>query len=207
MLHQIDLNEDHKDNFDKLQDLHLPSSGVDLMVCNFAFHYFIPDRKHLMNIIKFINHYLKPGGRFVFTAFDGRAIIRLLNENNGNWTVSKGKEIKYSIKKQYKINVLEPIGQKIDVLLPFSNNDYYSEYLVNIEYIASEFSSYGITLETDQSFEEYLIEYKNTNYKGYNTMDADDRKYSSLYHYYCFYKQKTTEKVAGTHKKRQIKRN
>ena len=119
----------------------------------------------------------------------------------------KGKEIKYSIKKQYKINVLEPIGQKIDVLLPFSNNDYYSEYLVNIEYIASEFSSYGITLETDQSFEEYLTEYKNTNYKGFNTMDTDDRKYSGLYHYYCFYKQKTTEKVAGTHKRRQIKRN
>ncbi len=209
MLHQLDLNDDYKSNINILEDIHIPITGVDLIVCNFAFHYFIADKKHLVNIIKFISYYLKPGGRFVFTAFDGKEIIKLLNENNGNWTIvsTDEKEIKYSIKKQYKINVLEPIGQKIDVLLPFSKNQYYSEYLVNIEYISSEFASYDMTLETDQSFREYFDEYRRTNRRGFESMDVDDKTYVGLYHYYCFYKSRndTNKKSTGGRIRKQNK--
>jgi SAM-dependent methyltransferase len=206
MLHQVDLNQDYKSNTEKIEELHIPNTGVDLIVCNFAFHYFISDKKHLLNIIKFINHYLKPGGRFIFTAFDGKEIIQLLNANNGNWTIRKGNDIKYSIKKQYKLNVLEPIGQKIDVLLPFSNEEYYSEYLVNIDYISSEFASYNMILETDQSFRDYLADYSRSNKRNYDSMDVDDKKYVGLYHYYCFYKQNQSEKVAKGSSNRRYRR-
>ena len=197
-LHQIDMTHDYKENIQKLtDDICIPTLGVDMIVCNFAFHYFLADNKSLKNVIKFIGHYLKPGGRFVFTAFDGRAIVQLLNENSGNWTVMKGNEIKYSIKKEYKTTLLESLGQQINVLLPFSNNTYYTEYLVNIDHIAEEFGKTGFTLEIDESFSEHLPSYKSQNSKGFYLMDEDDKKYSSLYHHYCFYKKKV-----GGNKKR-----
>lgn len=195
-IHQLDLNNDYKSNIAKLGDINIPTTGVDLIICNFAFHYFLKDRKSLINIGKFIANYLKPGGRFIFTTFDARSIIRLLNENSGTWTVKSGPQIKYSIKKTgtthetYSTTVLEPIGQKIDVLLPFSNDKYYTEYLVNIDYISEELQKLNFVLEIDQSFGEYLDSFKKQNPQGYAAMDANDKKYSSLYHYYCFYKKK-----------------
>ncbi len=191
-VHQIDMTHDYNQNIKTLSnDLYLPSTGVDLIVCNFAFHYFLKNTKSLKNVISFINHYLKPGGRFVFTAYDAKKIVQLLNENDGDYKIIKGDDVKYGIKKEYKTTLLEPIGQQIGVLLPFSKNTYYLEYLVNIDFIASEFEKYGFTLEINQSFGEYLDVYKKQKERGYQEMDADDKKYSSLYHYYCFYKKKT----------------
>jgi SAM-dependent methyltransferase len=191
-IHQMDMTNDYKDNIQKLtDDINIPTTGVDLIICNFAFHYFLKDSKSLKNVLKFIDHYLKPGGRFIFTAFDAKDIIQLLNAHDGNWTIMQGKEIQYSIKKEYKTTLLEAVGQKIDVLLPFSNKEYYTEYLVNIDHIAGEFEKLGFILENNQSFGEYLDEYKDQNTTGFQSMTADDKKYSSLYHYYCFYKKKS----------------
>ena len=77
-----------------LYKIYIPGNGVDLIVCNFAFHYFISDKKSLLNVIKFVNYYLKAGGRFIFTAFDGKSIINLMKRNNGDWTIKKGNDIK-----------------------------------------------------------------------------------------------------------------
>ena len=186
--HQLDLNHKYKENIETLSDIAISQASIDIIMCHFAFHYLIKDNKSLQNIIKFIAYWLKPGGRFIFTAFDGKEIIKLLNENNGEWTIKSNNDIKYSIKKQYKTNFVENIGQQIVVLLPFSKNKYYSEYLVNIDYISHEFDKAGLTLEIDQSFGEYLPQYKASNKSGFISMDENDKTYSSLYHYYCFYK-------------------
>jgi SAM-dependent methyltransferase len=193
LCHRLDMTDDFQENIEALKPLSIPQQHINLIVCNFAFHYFLENRKSLVNVIKFINHYLSPGGRFVFTAFDGAAIIRLLNDNDGEWTVKVGDKIQYSIKKQYEINYLEPIGQTIDVFLPFSNLQYYKEYLVNIENVANEFSKFGFVLETDQSFSEYLEDYQKSSKGGFSSMSAADKKYVSLYHYYCFYKKQSTK--------------
>lgn len=199
-VHQLDINEDYKHNVERLSSINIPRDGVDLIVCNFAFHYFLANRKSLTNVVNFINSYLKPGGRFIFTSFDGKAIIQLLNENSGEWTVKVGNEIQYSIRKQYSTNFLDLIGQKIEVLLPFSKMQYYQEYLVNIDYVASEFEKHGIILETDEGFEEYLSNYKKINARNFSTMTANDKKYVSCYHYYCFYKK--PPKVSGSGRKK-----
>lgn len=195
LAHQLDLNAKFTDNITKLEDIKLPTEGVDLIMCHFAFHYFLADKKSLINVGKFIQHFLKPGGRFVFTTFDAKAVVQLLNENKGEWTVKTGEHIKYSIKKQYTTTFLDLIGQKVDVLLPFSNSQYYTEYLVNIDYISDELAKLGFTLENDQAFGEYLESYKKKNPMGFAAMNADDKKYSGLYHYYCFYKKKAPEKA------------
>lgn len=201
-VHQLDINNDYKENIEILSDISIYQQGMDLIMCNFAFHYFLASKKTLTNVIKFINHYLKPGGRFIFTAFDGKEIIQLLNENSGNWTVKVGNEVQYSIKKQYDVNFLDTIGQKIDVLLPFSKSNYYQEFLVNIDYIAGEFQSAGMTLEIDKGFGEFLDEYKKSNRKNYESMTPADKLYVSNYHYYCFYKRIPSTTGSSSRKKR-----
>jgi hypothetical protein len=184
--HQMDLSVAYKDNISTLQatNLQLPNTGFDIIVCNFAFHYLVKTYGMLINIMRFINYYLKPGGRFVFTAFDGEAITDLLKLNKGEWNSSMPG--KFSIKKSYAGDALLPIGQKIKVLLPFSKGEYYDEYLINITYIETEFKKVGLSLETNQSFGEFL-----PGYKGANQLDTDDKTYTSLYHYYSFYKNKS----------------
>jgi SAM-dependent methyltransferase len=184
LMHQLDLTDNYKYNIQVLEkDLQLPQNGFDLIICNLAFHYLIKTYAMLINVIKFINHYLKPGGRFVFTSFDGGDVVNLLAENNGEWNSTiKGK---YSIKKTYEGNALLPLNQKIKVLLPFSNNEYYEESLVNISYIEKEFMRFNIVLENNQSFSEFF-----NGYSGIGDLDPDDKLYTSLYHYYSFYKNK-----------------
>lgn len=182
--HQMDMNESYNKNIKILDDeLQVEKSSFDYIICNLAFHYFLSSEKSLSNIISFINAYIKPGGRFIFTAFDGKKILDLINEN-AEWTVKKGDEIKYSIKRLYKNSILEKTGQKVDVKLPFSD-EYYSEYLVNIEHISNVFANHGFELEINKSFDEYKSFYNKSD------LDSDDMTYVGLYHYYQFYKKKS----------------
>jgi len=181
MTQPLDLNRPYLDNIEalSLSNINIPTNGFNLIMCNFAFHYFLNSEKSINNICKFINEYLKPGGRFVFTSFDGEQIIKLL-KSTANWTTS---DCKYSIIKKYKQNIIQPYGQKIDVKLPFSKDAYYIEYLVNIDYIEQIFEKLNIELESNQSFSEYFDKYENK-----SQLNNDDKQYLSLYHYYCFYK-------------------
>ena len=180
LIQNIDLLDSYKDNIKKIDNIYT-SQNIDLIVCNFAFHYLIKDMDSLQNICKFINHYLKQNGTFIFTAFDGNKIFNLLNKNNGKWIIKVNNQIKYGIKKKYNSNKLEPIGQKIEVLLPFSKNTFYEEYLININTIIKEFSKYNIVLLKNNSFSYFINSYK-------GNMDKDDKTYVDLYHYYIFTK-------------------
>jgi hypothetical protein len=184
LIQNVDLLKPYKENIKLIDNVYSSQDrAIDLIMCNFAFHYFVESEKSIKNVCKFINHYLKPGGKFVFTAFDGKKINDLLAKNNGHWIIKTNNQIKYAIKQKYDDNSSLSEGQRIEVLLPFSNNAYYEEYLVNIDMIAKRFKKYNIILETDESFSKYLNQYR-----GY--MDYNDKKYIDLYHYYIFSKQK-----------------
>lgn len=190
LIQQLDMNNDYHTNITILENIGLKKESIDVIVCQFAFHYFLATKKNFVNVAQFIKHYLKPGGRFIFTAFDGRDILKILKENNGEWTKKVNDEIQYSIKSEYEEQFLEDFGQQIGVLLPFSKNKYYSEYLVNLLSIEREFIKLGFTLESDQSFSEFFDGYKKNNMLGYNSLTDVDKQYVSLYHAYCFYKTK-----------------
>jgi SAM-dependent methyltransferase len=180
---QLDINRPTKQNIALIDVVGLREASCDAIMCNLAFHYFLESAASLKNVIALIDHYLKPGGRFVFTAYDGRAVLGLLNKHSGNYTIkNKSNETIYSIKAAYQTNTLADVGQKIDVLLPFGL-DYYREFLVNIEYIAAEFKKHKIILESDVSYGEYLESYPNN-----RVLTADDKQYVSLYHIYTWYK-------------------
>ena len=74
------------------------------------------------------------------------------------------------------------------MLLPFSNNNYYTEYLININLLNLELSKRKIDLIVDDSFDKYLDKYKNEQLYKYKSMTEIDKEYISLYHYYIYNK-------------------
>ena len=179
--HWLDLNNDYKENIKLLNDnLVFPNNSMfDLIICHHAFHYLISTVKQLENIINFIDHYLKKGGRFNMTCFDGASVIKLLKANNGEWSPNK----KYHIKKKFIGDSLLPIGQSIELLLPFSNGELYTENLVNSDFVQKKFAEKNIYLEIKESFMDYYSKYDNK-----NNLDESDKTFIGLYHNFVYFK-------------------
>ena len=176
----IDLLTDYKIIIKELEIFNIEPETVDIIICNFAIHYIIINDEKLLNLIKLLNNYLKPGGRFIFTCFNGYKIFKLL-ENSNEWnSYDDNNNLKYSIKKLYNSNNLLNTGQKIDVLLPLSNS-YYTEYLVNLDYVFDIFNENNFVSELSLSFENFLDSFKIDNNKMFNDLSNIDIEYTILY--------------------------
>ncbi len=143
---------------------------VPLIVLNFAIHYLVENVDRIDNLIKIVDTMLMPGGSFIFTCFNGDRIHKLLQQ--GDWNIRSGEILKYSIKKKYQSSSLE-VGQKIDVILPFTRGEYYEENLVDIKYIINKFQELGYKGEAT-SFEKFIPQYK-------GELEPDDKLFVSLY--------------------------
>lgn len=178
----IDLKTNYIEIIKKINDLNIEKESADVIICNFAIHYIIINDEYLSNFIKLLNYYLKPNGRFIFTCFDGQRVFDLLKHAE-IWNSYENNNLKFSIKKLFKSEHLTNNGQKIDVLLPFSNNTYYTEYLVNLNYVLNIFNESNFTTEISLSFSTLLDEFKVRNYKVYNSLSASDKEFINLYQY------------------------
>lgn len=178
----IDLKTNYLDIIKKINELNIEKESADIIICNFAIHYIIINDEYLTNFIKLLNYYLKPNGRFIFTCFDGQRVFDLLKDTE-IWNSYENNNLKFSIKKLYKSNSLSNNGQKIDVLLPFSNNEYYTEYLVNLDYVLNVFQMSNFTTEISLSFSTLLEQFKTSNNKVYNNLSNSDKEFINLYQY------------------------
>jgi SAM-dependent methyltransferase len=178
----IDLTNDYTSIIKSLEAFDIKKESVDIIICNFAIHYILSNEGNLINLIKLLNHYLKPNGRFLFTCFNGEKIFKLLKETN-EWNSYENNNLKYSIKKLYKSESLSNFGQKIDVLLPFSKDTYYTEYLVNLEHVTNIFNSNNFTTEVSLPFDSLLDEFREQNYKEFENLSDSDKDYISLYQF------------------------
>lgn len=181
---EADLTAAPKTNIKKVEAVGLQmKGGIPLIVCNFAIHYLIKTSKHVKQLLDFIKHFLEPGGRFIFTAFDGKTVFDMLKKTDRwQWDVMEGEVLKYSIKREFRSNEMTPTNQKIGVKLPFSGDAYYSEYLVNNAYLEKAWKGVMKRVEFG-SFSEYLETYAKENQRGYAGLSRDDKKFVSLYHY------------------------
>jgi SAM-dependent methyltransferase len=178
----VDLSTDWTQTIKSLKQIGIPVGTVDVVMCNFAIHYLIGTPENTRNLINLINTLLKPGGHFFFTAFNGEKIFELLKEK-GAWEIREGEVLKYSIIKKYVGESMEPTGQQIDVLLPFSGGKYYTEYLVNFKYLLNEFSSNGFAVEKKGDFGSFLPLFKTEVARLYKGISKDDVEFLSLYSY------------------------
>ena len=178
----IDLKTNYLEIIKTINELNIKKESADIIICNFAIHYIIINDDYLTNFIKLLDYYLKPNGRFIFTCFDGQRVFNLLKDTE-IWNSYENNNLKFSIKKLFKSENLANNGQKIDVLLPFSNNEYYTEYLVNLDYVSNVFNQSNFTTEISLSFSTLLDEFKNRNSKVYNNLSKSDKEFINLYQY------------------------
>lgn len=173
LVQRMNLLDPFADNLTQLKKIEMPPDGkFSTIVCNFAFHYFVQTKQSLENVIKFIDSLIAPNGRLVLTCFNGQRIVELLTTYKGHW---RGGD-KYSIKQKYDGTVLQPVGQEIELLLPFSAGQFYSEWLVNVDHLSARLGKRGWTKENETSF--------GTFFDGYPQkllLDEDDRQFISLY--------------------------
>lgn len=189
----MDLTTDHKIVLQSIKNIGVPLGYVDVIMCNFAIHYIIRTPAYITNLINVIKTILKPGGHFFFTCFDGEKIFKLL-EPTGRWDIREGEVLKYSMKKKYKSKRFEPTGQQIDYLPPFSGGKYYTEYLVNFKYLLKEFTKNGFVVEKTNGFGSLLPMFKKENFRVYDNITEDDKKFLSLYSYAVLRKKNTSAK-------------
>ena len=189
---QADLKINHKILYENLKtDLILEryiDLQFDVVSCNFAIHYFCESEGMFRNFIKFVDSILAAGGYFLFTCFSGLEVLRKIlsndeNKNEKEWTKYENDKKKYSIKLVNKFVDILKFGQKIDVLLPFSNGNYYTEYLVNFNEIFKILrKSFNYEIEFE-SFSTGFEFFKDENPKVYKMLTDIDKEYLSLYHY------------------------
>jgi hypothetical protein len=189
-------NEINSDIFSEL--LNLPKNiEIETIVCNFAIHYMIWDKKSINNFCYLLSNIVKKNGRILITCLDGELLFdRILRQNKLNLE-NKFLENKYGDGNRYLFikknedNIFTGINQKIDVKLPFSD-EFYTEYLVNINLLINTFKKYKLDIEIEgyfsdfqKSYNTYINENKHlSNYK----LDLWDIKYSELIRYLIFYK-------------------
>lgn len=159
----------------KIHAVGLPTTGSDAVVCNLAVHYFVETQKTQHNFALLCMKLVKPGGCIILTYMDGERVFNLLaNLKSGNrWEMKESEHVKYAITREYTETTIAPAGQKIKVLLPFSDNTMYEEFLVNTEALISVFKNYGFTVKETYPFLKNLTKYKNINGKKMWLSKAD----------------------------------
>jgi len=135
----------------------------------------------MQNLIQFMKMMLVKGGTVLITCFFGEFVHRLFtSEKIGvgeSWNVYNKDVLKYSLTRKYDGD-LAAAGQQIDVLLPFTKGEYYTENLVNVQRLIDEFAKFSFAVHEHNSMGNYLDEYmERKNIK----FDENDRKYLSLY--------------------------
>ena len=190
---QLNLLDCYKKNTELIYNSQygVPLDGSKLVVCNLALHYIIPNKLKSQNFVNFLNKILAADGIFIFTSFNGEKIFKLLELNansDGIWNKynNEGKLL-YSIKKKYK-GVFTGSNQQIGVLLPFTDGEYYTENLININVLNAQLAKKKIKLIANESFETYLDKFSINKTNFYKQLTDIDKEYISLYHFYIYKK-------------------
>lgn len=165
-----------------------PMISPKLVICNFAIHYFAKNETTVFNFVNLVDALLPSGSRFMFTCLNGKTVFNLLTEK-GTW--GDQDKAKYFIKfaSDKPQNKIFKGGEEIEILLPFSNGELFTEPLVNLELIEKLFKKKKIILESSGNFgESYLEKFKYIENDSYKKLDAFDLEYIKLLWFSVYYK-------------------
>jgi len=153
---------------------HSKKTQFDRINCQFVMHYCFKTLDTWNNFKQNLNMYLKPGGFFLTSVFDGDRMVNLfknvegtheLNKFTQYYTNQKGeKKILFEIKKMYDNKDIEngvKLGVAIDLFAAwmFKEGQYVTEYLVSRDFLIEELSrDCGLELiDTDLFDNQYHI--------------------------------------------------
>ena len=147
---------------------------VDVIAIQFAFHYFLENKSTLDNIFKNIDTFLKKGGLFIFTTFDGEIINERLKKEGKIQVLRDGEKV-IDIMKAYNGNKLNNHGQAIDVWYE-SFVEHAREYLVNYKFVLNYFEKNGYLVVESENFMNKIPDYK-------GELDDVDKEITGLHRY------------------------
>jgi SAM-dependent methyltransferase len=122
----------------------------DVGSIQFAIHYMFENKYTLHNFLKNVSDFIKPGGYFIGTCYDGAKIFDLLNdvEENESKDIFVGSKKIWSVIKKYdNTHFPETLGLKIGVYQE-TINKVFDEYLVDFRYLIQLLERYGFTLDS-----------------------------------------------------------
>lgn len=210
-----DVNQDYEKTIDDIKDngINVPHKGVPLIVCNFAIHYFVGTTAQRKNFVKLVSSLLAPGGHFIYTTMSGEKVFDLLKADgvwdrsepvrssaeDGRQTQTSAEspnarnamdgssfELKYSIRREYRGKKFTGNKQKIRIMHPFSNGEYYEEYLVNKDLLDKEFARNKMDPEIHEGFGSLLDSNEITHVTS--KLTKLDKEYISLFEMGSYYK-------------------
>lgn len=115
----------------------------DCIVCNFAIHYIFGSKETIQTVKDYVLKYLKNGGYFMFSTFDGQKVFDFLVGNNVGYNEEykffSGEDLLFVIKRMFKSNKFAGYGQQIGIYIDRIGS-YIPEFLVNIDYVVNEFT-------------------------------------------------------------------
>lgn len=193
MTHVADLTQPYVNTLKELLEFQIPASGVEGVVCNFAIHYMMTTAEQLDNFVKLVNRILRPGGRFIFTVLDGLRVHELferkkLLRNEAFDLEDEDGNLKYSLRRLYASKKLNHYKNKVEVMLPFTQGEYYPEVLVDIEHVIQQFEKKDFEREQYCSFGEQLSQFKQHRPNDYAALGPDDLEFAKLYSMVTLYK-------------------
>lgn len=144
------------------------TNQVHIVICNMAMHYFVENEAAMKNFVNLVSNILIQGGVFVYTDLNGKNVYNLIK--NEDWEYKEDTILKYSIRKKFKPNEEFTFGQKINIILPFSNGEHYEECLVNNDKIHDEFKKAKFGSAQEVMFSDIKAE-----------LSPEDRKFVNLY--------------------------
>ena len=186
-----DANDPFGRTLDKLEGLGLARGSADALVCNLAVHYFLADAPAMRNLAALARGVVKAGGQVILTVLLGEAVHAAFADagvgEGGVWDIYEPAAPgapptrKYSLKRLYGADTLEPAGQRIGVLLPFSEGRYYEEFLVNTKAVAAEFAARGFSLVASTSAASSIPDFEARNRAVAALLTEGDRRWLALY--------------------------
>jgi hypothetical protein len=180
-----DMNDPFESNIQKLENIGIFPETAQAVVCNLAIHYFLKDIASMRNFIMFVQSIVEVNGSVILTYMDGIAIHNMFIEkgikSGQYWTLREGETVKYSLQRLYSDDLIRSSGQKIGVLLPFSNGSHYEEFLVNSDSLEKEFTQKGFSVISKTSVKDHVKEFKARNKVMADGLTDQDIEYASLY--------------------------
>lgn len=168
---------------DVIRSFGLPKEGGNAVVCNLAVHYFVGTHKLQDNFALLCRGLVELGGCVFLTYMDGEKVFeRLAGLRPGErWEMRESEIVKFAITRNYTADALTPAGQKISVLLPFSNNQMYEEALVNTSALIRVFEGRGFAVKEHFSFLKKMAEFKNEKRGNAVQLSPADLSWLELY--------------------------
>jgi len=162
-----------------------PARGASGLVSFLAAHYAFGARDGVVNFAMLVRELVAPGGVALLTLLDGARVVELHKRHKvrpgESWDSREGGALKFSVRRQYSQGALTVAGQEIGVLLPFSNGEYYTEYLSNFDELVRVFSARGFKLQFRRGlWDTYQAGFRSQR-SHYNALTDGDREWLGLF--------------------------